>query len=183
MSLSSKTRLGPGQRVLVNGAAGGIGMFVTQLAVQAGAEVTAVASAANLGLLLRWGVARAVDYRQTDILSEGQRYDVIVDMSDRLTLSLVRPILTPRGLFVATLPQPMQILGGLLNNLVSPQRYAVLGRFPNTRSLTALASEVAANHLDVVVGGSFALPDFATAYAQTVARKLPGKTVITMDPP
>lgn len=180
MNVLDKVTFAPGMKVLVNGAAGGIGMFVTQFAAQAGAEVTAVASAQNLGQLRHWGAARAVDYRQTDVLSEGLRYDVVVDMSDKLSLATAKPILNRKGLFVASLPVPSQIIGGFLNNLFSGQRYALLGRFPNTRSLMKLGDLVSSGRIKVVVGGRFDLPDFAEAHAQTLARKLPGKTVITM---
>ena len=118
-SVLDKVKFGPGMRVLINGAAGGIGIFVTQFAIKQGAEVTAVASAQNAALLQRWGAARVVDYRHSDVQNEGLRYDVIIDLSDTLTLAKTRPILMPEGSFVASLPVPSQIPGGLWNNLWS----------------------------------------------------------------
>ncbi len=86
------------------------------------------------------------------------------------------------GIFVTSLPVLSQIMGWLWNNFWSKFCNRLLGRLPNTKSLSALTAQVTLQGLQVVMGGSFGLADFRDVYAQTLARKFSGKTVITMAP-
>jgi NADPH:quinone reductase-like Zn-dependent oxidoreductase len=94
-------RLEAGQRVLVIGASGGVGSFAVQLAKALGAEVTGVASTANLDLVRALGADHVVDHTREDF-ADGTRYDVIVDIAGNPTLSRLRRALTPTGTAVIT---------------------------------------------------------------------------------
>ncbi|MEU8192975.1 NAD(P)-dependent alcohol dehydrogenase [Microbispora amethystogenes] len=90
-------RVRPGQRVLVIGAAGGVGSFAVQIAKAYGASVTGVCSAAKAGLVRSLGADDVIDYAQGEIDRDGPRYDVVVDTAGNRPLSLLRRALTPRG--------------------------------------------------------------------------------------
>lgn len=180
-SLFEKAAIGEGTTVLVNGATGGIGVFATQLAVQRGAKVTAVVSERGLAMVKRWGVEHAVDYRKTRLAELGRSFDVVVELSDKLSFKEGRALLTPTGLFVASLPSATETPMGLINNLYSRQKYALMGMQANTEVLTRLAQDVAAGRVEVIIGHSFSLADFRAAYAQTAEGRFTGKVVFTLE--
>src|SRR5947207_15686765 len=89
-----------GQRVLVNGAGGGVGTFAVQIAAALGAEVTGVCSTGNVELVRSLGAARVVDYTREDFAGGRAKYDVIFDNVSSLPLSRLRAALTPKGTLV-----------------------------------------------------------------------------------
>ncbi len=93
-------RLQPGQRVLINGASGGVGSFAVQIAKVLGAEVTGVTSTANVEMLRYLGADHVIDYTREDFTAGGPRYDLILDNIENRPLSAVRRALVPRGTLV-----------------------------------------------------------------------------------
>jgi hypothetical protein len=98
-ALRDAGRLQPGQKVLINGASGGVGTFAVQIAKSVGAEVTGVCSTKNLDLVRSIGADVVIDYTRDDFTSSGQRYDLILDTANR-SLADCRRALTPKGIFV-----------------------------------------------------------------------------------
>ena len=90
-----------GQKILINGASGGVGTFAVQIAKSLGAEVTGVCSTGNVELVRSIGADHVVDYTRDDFTRNGQRYDFILDNAARLSLSSLRRALTPDGNFGA----------------------------------------------------------------------------------
>ncbi|MGZ8805245.1 MAG: NAD(P)-dependent alcohol dehydrogenase, partial [Microbacterium sp.] len=97
-------RLQPGERILVNGASGAVGTAAVQLAVDMGAEVTAVCSGPRLDLVRELGAAHAFDYRAIDVTALPERYDVVFDVFGNLGYRRARRILTPTGRYLITVP-------------------------------------------------------------------------------
>jgi NADPH:quinone reductase-like Zn-dependent oxidoreductase len=93
-------RLQPGQRVLINGAGGGVGTIAVQLAKEYGADVTAVDAPEKLDMLRSLGADRVVDHTQEDFTGSGERYDVVLDIAGTHPWSDVRRALTPEGTYV-----------------------------------------------------------------------------------
>ena len=93
-------RVQPGQRVLINGASGGVGTFAVQIAKALGAHVTAVCSGRNADIVRSLGADQVVDYEQRDFASAEDRYDVMLDLVGNRPLSACRRVLTPRGTYV-----------------------------------------------------------------------------------
>jgi NADPH:quinone reductase-like Zn-dependent oxidoreductase len=94
-------RLQPGQKVLVNGASGGVGTFAVQIARAFGAKVAGVCSTRNAELVRSIGADEVIDYRTEDFTRNGQRYDLVLDVAGSRSVWACRRVLTPKGTFVA----------------------------------------------------------------------------------
>ena len=105
-------KLQPGQSVLINGAAGGVGTFAVQIAKAFGGEVTGVCSTGNVDMVRAIGADNVVDYTVEDFTRKGPRYDLIIDTVGNRSLTAIRRALTPKGTFV--------LLGGGGGRLLGP---------------------------------------------------------------
>ncbi|MHA1950642.1 MAG: NAD(P)-dependent alcohol dehydrogenase [Candidatus Thorarchaeota archaeon] len=99
-SLRGKREIQPGQKVLINGAGGGMGSFGIQIASYYGAEVTGVDSAIKLEMMKSIGADHVLDFRETDFTKTGERYDMILDTVSRRSLRSYRRALNPNGMLV-----------------------------------------------------------------------------------
>src|ERR1700728_3720983 len=99
-ALRDKGKVQAGQRVLVNGAAGGVGTFAVQIAKAFGADVTGVCSTRNVDMVRSIGADRVIDYTQQDFTKSWERYDVFFDCVGNRSLSSCRRVLNPRGVLV-----------------------------------------------------------------------------------
>jgi NADPH:quinone reductase-like Zn-dependent oxidoreductase len=111
-SLRDWGQLQPGQQVLINGAAGGVGTYAVQIAKEWGAEVTGVCSTRNVDLVKSIGADHVIDYTQDDFTRGGQRYDLMLDMIGNHSLSKCRRVLALSGTFV--------VLGGPKGRWIRP---------------------------------------------------------------
>ena len=111
-ALRDKGQLKPGQKVLINGASGGVGTFAVQIARAIGAEVTGVCSGRNAEMVRSIGADHVIDYKQENYTENGQHYDLIIDMVGNHSLSDNRQVLAPEGIFV--------IIGGAKGNWIGP---------------------------------------------------------------
>jgi len=110
----------PGQKILIQGASGGVGMFAVQLAKSFGAEVTAVCSTRNLDMVRAIGAEHVIDYTKEDLTRSRQRYDLIFAVNGYHPLSAYKRALSPQGIYICaggTMPQFMQaiFLGPLMS--------------------------------------------------------------------
>lgn len=101
-AVRDKGQLQPGQTVLINGAAGGVGTFAVQIAKALGGHVTGVCSTRNVELVRSLGADRVVDYTRQDFARSGQRHDLVVDVVGNRSLADLRRALTPAGTLVLT---------------------------------------------------------------------------------
>jgi NADPH:quinone reductase-like Zn-dependent oxidoreductase len=99
-ALRDKGRLQPGQKVLINGAAGGVGTFAVQIAKSFGAEVAGVCSTRNLDMVRSLGADSVIDYTQQNFTTMGRRYDLLLDCVGNHPWSACRRVLVSRGTFV-----------------------------------------------------------------------------------
>src|SRR5580700_2939319 len=98
--LNKDGKVQPGQKILINGAAGGVGTFAVQIAKSFGADVTGVCSTKNVEMVRSIGANQVVDYTQEDFTKSARRYDVILDCVGNHSLSEYRQVLTPNGALV-----------------------------------------------------------------------------------
>jgi NADPH:quinone reductase-like Zn-dependent oxidoreductase len=112
--LRDQGHIQPGQKVLINGASGGVGTFAVQIAKAFGAEVTAVCSRRNLEMALSIGADHVSDYTKEDFTQSGQQYDLILAVNGYHPLSAYKRALSPQGIYVFTGGLPAQIFQALL---------------------------------------------------------------------
>ena len=178
----------PGERVLVNGASGGVGTFVVQIAKAFGAHVTGVCSAGNSELVRSLGADEVIDYATEDFTRSGRRYDVVVDnVGNRSLLRLARA-LEPNGRLVAVAGgEGGWLLGGLrrklrvrlLNPLVGPTLSGLRAHLTKENML-ALTELVAAGKVTPFVDRTYPLEEVADAIRYVETRHARGKVVLVV---
>ncbi len=176
----------PGQRVLIVGASGGVGSFAVQLAKALGTDVTAVASTRNLDFMRSLGADHVVDYTAEDFTTTDQRYDLVVDIGGRNSISRLRRVLTRTGTLVIVGGEDgNRITGGVGRQLrammLSPfvaQRLTTFMSSSNHSVMERLAEHITTGAVTPAVQASFPLADAASGIEQLDAGKATGKTVV-----
>ncbi|MGZ4397641.1 MAG: NAD(P)-dependent alcohol dehydrogenase [Gaiellaceae bacterium] len=186
-ALRDHGQLQPGQRVLINGAAGGVGTFAVQIARALGGHVTGVCSTRNAGMVRSLGAEQVVDYTADDFARGSQRYDLVLDLVGNRSLSDLRRALTPEGTLVLS--------GGAGGRLVGPLalmlRARVLSRFVRQRllsflarireeDLTFLKELIEAGKVTPVIDRTYPLSEAPEAIRYLEAGHARGKVVITV---
>lgn len=187
-ALTTHGRLEPGQHVLVIGASGGVGSFTVQLAKALGATVTGVASTGKLDAVRALGADHVIDYTTEGIDDGERRYDLIIDIGGRNTLSRLRRALTPTGTLVIVGGEGGgSVTGGIGRQLraamLSPFVRQRLGFFISSESgdsIEELAEHLARGTVNAAIGQRFRLEEVPRAIAAMEAGTLTGKTVITV---
>jgi NADPH:quinone reductase-like Zn-dependent oxidoreductase len=185
--LRDSARLQPGQSILINGAAGGVGTFAVQIARYMGADVTGVCSTRNLDLVLSLGAHTAIDYVYNDFTDSGPYYDVIFDLVGNRSLSQLRRALKPKGVLVpcgggGPDRSSLGLLASMIgHSLIAPFiSHRVAGIFAkiNTADLEQLASLVEAGHIVPVLDRTFALAETAAAVRYIEKCHARGKVIL-----
>jgi NADPH:quinone reductase-like Zn-dependent oxidoreductase len=181
-------RLQPGQRVLVIGASGGVGAYAVQLAKARGAEVTGVASTANLDFVTSLGADHVVDYTREDFADGVHRYDLVLDLAGNPSLGRLRRALTPRGTVVLGGGEEGDRWTGGMGRMLraralSPFRRQRLTNFvakQRATDLETLKDLIEASRVTPHVDRAFSLDEAPDALRYLAAGKVRGKVVITL---
>ena len=186
--LRDKGGVKPGQKVLINGASGGVGTFAVQIAKALGAEVTGVCSTRNVELVRSLGADRVIDYTAEDFTKNAERYDVVLDNVGNHSVSAMRRVVVPDGKYV--------MVGGPSGRFIDPlprvfsaivQSWFVsqdMGFFLaelNKQDLTILRDLIAAGKVTPVIDRRYKLSEVREAIAYLETGRARGKVVITMD--
>ena len=176
-----------GQRVLINGAGGGVGTIGVQLAKPHGVEVTGVDNGMKLEMMRSIGFDHVIDYQKEDFTKSGKRYDLIVDTRTTRTPSEYARSLNPGGTYATVGGPEMKVLfrilfAGWRTRFVSGKRLRLIGLRPN-RDLPYLNEQFEAGNLVPVIDGPFTLSQGADAFRLFGSGNHKGKVVITMDDP
>lgn len=171
-----------GQRLLVNGAGGGIGVYAVQIGKVLGAHVTAVASAGKHDLLAGLGADALVDYRKTDFTKARETWDVVFDVVPNRSFGACARVLAPDGVYVTTLPGAGPFLASLGAALRAPfgfrKRCRALILKSRPEDLGWLLDRAAEARLKAVVGKVVPLDQAAWALSDLSAGHVTGKTVV-----
>jgi NADPH:quinone reductase-like Zn-dependent oxidoreductase len=177
-----------GHRVLVNGAAGGVGMYAVQIAVALGAEVTGVCSTGNVELVRSLGAVDVVDYTADDFTDRRAQYDVILDNVGNRPLSRLRRALTPAGTLVLNAGgSPGRVVGAIapmlravaVNGLVR-QHLRILPPREDGAELAAVTGLIEEGKLTPVVDRTYPLAEVAKALTYVEQGHARGKVVVTV---
>lgn len=175
-------KIQPGQRVLINGAAGGVGSFAVQLAKVFGAEVTGLCSSSKLDLVRAIGADQVIDYNRVDITQTGQYYDLIFDAAAYRSVWDYRAILPPQGTYVmvgGSMTRLFQVLLlGFVISKITNRQVKMLTTKPNQADLVTLAELLAAGKIAPQIDRCYDLSEVPLAIRQLEQRQVRGKAAI-----
>jgi NADPH:quinone reductase-like Zn-dependent oxidoreductase len=178
-------RIRPGQKVLIQGASGGVGTFAVQIAKSFGAEVTAVCSTRNLDQARSLGADHVIDYTKEDFTKSGQQYDLVFAANGYHPLSDYKRTLTPQGVYVMAGGTMAQIFGAmLLGSWMSKTGGRTMGGVtgrPNHEDLTFMKGLLEAGKVVPVIDRRYPLHETAEALRYLGEGHSRGKTVITVE--
>ena len=185
-ALRNHGHIKPGQKVLVNGAGGGVGTFAVQIAKSFGGEVTAVTNTGNIDLIRSLGADHVIDYTKEDFTKNGQRYDLIVDIASSHSISDYKRIMNPYGIFVFVGMKDI-IIRRLLYFLIrarlsrGDQKFVSFVAKSNQEDLVTLKELMEAGKIVPVIDRRYPLSETPQAVRYFEEGHTRGKIVITMD--
>src|SRR3954464_11707155 len=190
-ALRDKGKVQPGQKVLINGASGGVGTFAVQIAKSMGADVTGVCSAKNVELVKSLGADHVIDYTKEDFAKSAERYDVILDNVPNHSLSECRAILTPEGKYVmigggGPSDNPwVGPFGRVIHMLVLKpfvkQPMTMMMADSNATDLTILAGLMESGKVKPVIDRTYKINELADAIRYVEQGHARGKVVVSVD--
>ena len=173
-----------GQKVLINGASGGVGSFAVQIAKALGAEVTAVCSTHKMAMMNTLGADRVIDYTQTDITKNGQQYDLILDAAAYRSVFDYQPILKPEGTYVmigGSISRLFQVLlfGSVISRMMGRKLKSLMTK-SNSSDLVILKDLIEAEKIVPFVDRTYSLSAVPEAIRQLEQRQVQGKVAISI---
>lgn len=182
--LRDKGQIQPGQKLLINGAGGGVGTFAIQIAKLYGAEVTGVDSSAKLDMLRSMGFDRVIDYTQEDFTKNGRRYDLILDVKTNRSVFDYTRALSPNGIYVTVGGSTARLFQALflwpLISITSKKKLRVVVLKLN-KDLAYMNELFEAGKVKPVIDGPYKLSEVPEAMRYFGAGKHKGKIVITLE--
>ena len=189
--LRDKGKVQPGQKVLINGASGGVGTFAVQIAKSFGADVTGVCSTRNVDLVRSLGADRVIDYTKEDFTKSADRYDVILDNVANHSLSECRRVLNPKGKyvmvgggganeqgFIGVLARPLKAM--VLSPFIS-QQMGMMMADANQKDLTVLGDLMQSGKMKPVIDRTYKLSEVPAAIAYLEEGHARGKVIISVE--
>jgi NADPH:quinone reductase-like Zn-dependent oxidoreductase len=178
----------PGQKVLINGASGGVGTFAVQIAKSFGAEVTGVCSTRNADMVQSIGADHVIDYTQEDFTRGGEGYDLMLDLVGNRSPLECRRVLTPKGVYLASFGQPdhrwlgplAQLLRTLLLSPFVSQKMTMFVMKPNPKDLVVLKELLESGKVTPVIDRTYPLSETPDALRYLEEGHAQGKIVVTV---
>lgn len=175
-------KLKPGQKVLINGASGGVGTFAVQIAKALGAEVTGVCSTRNVDMVRSLGADDVVDYTRKDFTQNGRRYDLILDNVASHSFSEMMRVLTPQGLIVPNSGHSGMgyVFKAFLLSPFLSQLGSMYFTVPNGKDLAQLKEWIETGKVKPVIDRTYELRETPDAFRYLDKEHARGKVVITV---
>jgi NADPH:quinone reductase-like Zn-dependent oxidoreductase len=185
-------RVKSGQKVLINGASGGVGTFAVQIAKAFGAEVTGVCSSHNVDLVKSLGADHVIDYTKEDFTKGDQRYDVIYDLVNNHSFAERRRVLKPGGICVLagvggsgmheeTLSRFVGVFTAAFRSKFAKEKFVVFGVDINKKDLGVLRDLTESGKIAPALTKTYPLTETAAAYNYLETGHASGKIAITID--
>jgi NADPH:quinone reductase-like Zn-dependent oxidoreductase len=172
------------QKVLINGASGGVGSFAVQIAKAFGAEVTAVCSTNKMEMIKTLGADQIIDYTQTDVTKNGQQYDLIIDAAAYRSVFDYSPILKTNGTYVligGSIARLFQVLlfGSVISRIMRRKLKCLMVK-PNRSDLVILKEMIEAGKIVPFIDRTYSLSEVPMAIRQLEQRQVQGKVAISV---
>ena len=180
-ALRDEGHFAAGQRVLINGASGGVGTYAVQIAKVLGASsIVGVCSARNADLVKGLGCDRVIDYQQQDFTQDATKYDVVFDAVGNRSFDDCKRVLQPNGYYVTTQPYPANYVQSFFTAFLPGPKYKVILLKSNTADLEFLKQQIEAGHIRSVIDRTYPLAETSAAHQQGETERTVGKVVITI---
>jgi NADPH:quinone reductase-like Zn-dependent oxidoreductase len=181
-SLNKFTKIKPGEKVLINGASGGVGTFAIQIAKSYGAEVTAVCSTGNVALARKLGADYVIDYTKQDFTKGNQKYDVIIGINGYHPISDYKRALKSNGVYVmvggAGAQMAQAIFIGPLLSMIRNKKLKHLTAKTNKKDLTYIRDLLEVGKVMPLIDKTYPLGEVATALSYLKKGHAKGKVII-----
>lgn len=183
-SLRDKGKIQSGQRVLINGASGGVGTFAVQIAKSFGAEVTGVCSTRNLDILKSLGADHCLDYTKEKFPQNQRSYDLILGVNGHQPISTYKRALTPNGIFVHVGGSAAQMFQAMVQgpwvSMTGKQKMGTFLQRANQKDLVFMKDLLEAGKVKPVIDRSYKLSELPEAFRYFAEGHAQGKVVITV---
>jgi NADPH:quinone reductase-like Zn-dependent oxidoreductase len=179
-ALRDRGHIASGQKVLINGASGGVGHIAVQIAKIFGAEVTAVCSGANIGFVKSLGADHVIDYRSKDFTGDSTRYDIVFDAVAKRTFGECKRVLMPKGIYVSTLPAFSIILNQYLTGFLTRRKARMIMVAPKEADMEWMKRQLEAGRIKIIIDKVYSLDKAREALAYSESGKARGKIVLKM---
>jgi NADPH:quinone reductase-like Zn-dependent oxidoreductase len=181
-ALRNQAKVQPGQKVLINGASGGVGTFAVQIAKSLGAEVTGVCSTRNVEMVRSIGADHVIDYTKEDFTKSGKRYDLIVDNVGNHSFAEYRGALTPGGMHLPNTGHGGMgyVMKAYLFSALMRQHASPFLSVPNAEDLIYLKDLIEAGKLMPVIDKTYPLSETREAFRYLEEEHARGKVVISL---
>jgi NADPH:quinone reductase-like Zn-dependent oxidoreductase len=187
--LRDKGQIQQGQKVLINGAAGGVGTFAVQIARSFGANVTGVCSTRNVDMVRSLGADLVIDYTKENFTKSGQRYDIVLDCVGNHSFPEWRRVLNPKGILVgvgAPADVPLSrlvagLVGALVGSVFVSQKIAIFIARVNQKDLTILGEFLATGKITPVIDRRYMFSEARHAFRYAAEGHTRGKLIIVPD--
>ncbi|HSN95496.1 MAG TPA: NAD(P)-dependent alcohol dehydrogenase [Anaerolineaceae bacterium] len=181
LSLLRRANIRPGQKVLINGASGGIGSAAVQIARYLGAEVTGVCGTSKVDFVKSLGAAKVIDYSKEDFTQNGEAYDLIFDILGRSSFSRCKRSLKPNGIHLFASFKMKQLLKMLWTSRLSGQKVICALGPGSLEDLNSIKELIEAGKIKAFIDKSFPLEQAAEAHRYVEQGHKKGNIVITVD--
>lgn len=180
-ALRDKAKVQKGQKVLINGASGGVGSFAVQIAKAFGAEVTGVCSTQNLETVRSLGADTVIDYTTTSFLQSSQCYDCVFDVVAMTSFWQCRQVLTPQGCYVTTLPILGNLILGVIAKFLPFQKAEIIFYQANGQDLDLLKNWLETGQVHPLIDRTYPLSEVVEAHRYSESGRTVGKIALTIE--
>lgn len=179
-ALRDRGHITAGQRVLINGASGGVGHIAVQIAKTAKTTVTGVCSGANVDFVKSLGANRVIDYTKQDFTEDIIRYDIVFDAVAKRSFGEVKKVLAPKGIYISTLPSIGVIVNQFITGHFTGKKARLVMVRPNEADIDCMNRQIEAGVIKIIIDKTFPFDQAKEALAYSETQKAKGKIVLTL---
>jgi NADPH:quinone reductase-like Zn-dependent oxidoreductase len=182
-TLVNKVKIKKGNRILINGSSGGVGIFAVQIAKAYGAEITAIAGERNRKLMLDLGVDYFFDYRNSPISKTEGKFDIIYDVVSNSNYKESKHLLNDKGIFITNVPSPIAALFPWLRTKKKIKKKTFAWVTPNSDDLSEISKMISSKQIKAVIDSIYTLDEIGIAHRHYEKGNISGKIVVEINEP